>query len=266
LSRTLRRLENDLGAVLFERTNGGTHPTIIGQEFLEAARKIIDYAEAATSRVKARSRGESGRIAVGVHVSLSAGNLRATLLEQYQRFPDVKTNLMDGSSEHLISEIANSGIDIAFIINSESRWRGKSIAVWSERVVVAVPENHQLSGRDCIQWRDLRDQPLLLPYRGPGREFDRLLACNLRYGEACNVQRHDVSLDRLLTLVGAGMGILLALEGATGATYPGVVFRELHEGDGPLRMDFSAIWREDNGNPSLHRLLDILRERYPDLS
>ncbi|MCW6511981.1 LysR family transcriptional regulator [Lichenifustis flavocetrariae] len=37
LSRGLRALEFRLGAVLFERTNGGTRPTIEGQEFLEAA-------------------------------------------------------------------------------------------------------------------------------------------------------------------------------------------------------------------------------------
>ena len=62
LSRALRDLEHKLGATLFERTNGGTRPTIEGQEFLDASRRIVDETEAITARLKTRSRGESGRL------------------------------------------------------------------------------------------------------------------------------------------------------------------------------------------------------------
>jgi hypothetical protein len=58
LSRGLRNLEHQLGAILFERTNGGTRPTLAGEEFLDAARRIIKEAEAIAARVKMRSRGE----------------------------------------------------------------------------------------------------------------------------------------------------------------------------------------------------------------
>jgi DNA-binding transcriptional LysR family regulator len=74
LSRRLRALEYQLGAVLFERTNGGTRPTVAGQEFLDAALRIIGDTDTVVSRLKTRSRGESGRLTIGVHASLSAGN------------------------------------------------------------------------------------------------------------------------------------------------------------------------------------------------
>jgi Bacterial regulatory helix-turn-helix protein, lysR family len=45
-SRGLRDLEHQLGAILFERTNGGARPTLAGEEFLDAARRIIKEAEA----------------------------------------------------------------------------------------------------------------------------------------------------------------------------------------------------------------------------
>ncbi|WP_245573025.1 LysR family transcriptional regulator [Lichenihabitans psoromatis] len=78
LSRCLRSLENELGAVLFERTNGGTHPTVEGVEFIEVARRIVEEVETIRVRLRTSSRGESGRLAIGVHTSLSTGNLRAT--------------------------------------------------------------------------------------------------------------------------------------------------------------------------------------------
>jgi DNA-binding transcriptional LysR family regulator len=266
LSRRLRSLESMLGVQLFQRTNGGTRPTIEGLEFLDAARRIIDETETITARLKSRSRGESGRLTIGIHASLSAGNLRATLIEYRRRFPDVDAHLLDGSSDQLMADLSSSAADIAFVAEGHPRWDGRSLPVWSERVVVALPEEHPLSRREMIHWADLKTEVLLLPSRGPGPEFVKLLANKLGCQDGARLNRHEVSLDRLLTMVGAGWGILVALEGATGATYPGVTFREVHESDGPTRVSFWAYWRQTNSNPSLRPFLDMLRERYPDLS
>ena len=130
LSRRLRDLEHQVNATLFERTNGGTRPTIAGQEFLEAAQRIVEEVDGLVTRLKTRSRGESGHLAIGVHASLSAGNLRATLIEHRRRFPDVRTSFVDGTSDHLMSDLANAAIDVAFVAESDRRWNGKSLAVW----------------------------------------------------------------------------------------------------------------------------------------
>ena len=266
LSRGLRDLEGHLGAVLFERTNGGTRPTVEGEEFLEAARRIVEDTEAITRRLKTRARGESGHLTIGVHASLSAGNLRAALIEHRDRFPDVETRLVDGPSDHLIGDLASSTIDLAFVAEDIPRWNGRSLSVWSERVVIALPEGHPLSDREAVHWDDLKREPLVLPQRGHGPEFHRLLVRKLVSPDPHQLRHHDISLDRALTLVGAGWGVVLALEGDTGATHPGIVFREVHDAEGPTRMNFRAYWRGKNGNPSLRAFLDMLRERYPDFS
>ena len=266
LSRSLNGLEYQLGATLFERTNGGTRPTAVGQEFLDAARIIVDETDAITARLKTRSRGESGRLTIGVHASLSAGNLKATLVEYRRRFPGVDICLVDGSSDHLISKISSAAIDVAFVAEGNPRWHDKSLSVWSERLVVALPEDHPLSTWDALHWSDLRRETLLLPRRGPGPEFLTLLLSKVGCPDSSRLLCQDVGLDRLLTMVGLGWGVLLALEGATGAAYPGVIFREVGNAEGPTRLTFRAYWREMNSNPSLRPFLEILRERYPDLS
>ncbi len=128
------------------------------------------------------------------------------------------------------------------------------------------PTDHSLSSRLVVQWGELRNESLLLPQRGPGPEFLKLLVSKLGCSDPWRLLRHDVALDRFLALVSAGWGVLLALEGATGATYPGVTFREVHDAEGPTRMNFGAYWRQANRNPALCPVLDILRDRYPDLS
>src|SRR4051794_6028538 len=79
-----------------------------------------------------------------------------------------------------------------------------SLSVWSERVVVAVPEDHPLTRRHVVHGSELSNEALLLPQRGPGPEFLKLFVSKVRHSDPCRLLRHDVGLDRLLTLVGSG--------------------------------------------------------------
>lgn len=266
LSRRLRDLEYRLGAALFERTNGGTHPTIIGREFLETARGILEETDAAFARFKAMSSGQAGRLTIGVYVSLATGNLRATLAEYHRRFPDVGVHAVDGAHDRLLCDIITSTVDVAIMTTHYPGWDDRKLPLWSERVVAALPEGHPLARKPVIQWIDLAGQPLLVQQRGPGPEMLRLLASKLDPFGTQRLLHQDVSIDRLISLAGAGLGIYLMLEGSTGARYDGVVYREVHDHEGPTRFNFAAYWRESNKNPTLTHFLSILRERYPDLS
>jgi DNA-binding transcriptional LysR family regulator len=93
-----------------------------------------------------------------------------------------------------------------------------------------------------------------------------LLSIKLHDASPRHILHQDSGLDRLLGLVSAEHGALLMLEGGTGAHYDGVVYRKIHDDDGPARLNFAAYWREENNNPTLQPFLDMLRERYPDLS
>jgi hypothetical protein len=103
-----------------------------------------------------------------------------------------------------------------------------------------------------IHWADLEHERLLLPRQGPGPEFLELFVGEIGCSKSCRIRRHDVALDRLLTLVGAGWGILVALEGATGVNYSGVTFRDIAYARQcrafgltlPSLRDKDKMWRE----------------------
>ena len=266
LSRRLRDLEYRLGAILFERTNGGTRPTIAGQEFLETARRIIEETDTAFARLKTRCQGENGRLKIGIYASLSTGNLRAPLAEHHRLFPDVDVHTVGGGHERLLGDVAANAIDVAIMTACCPGWDDRKLALWSERVIVAMPAQHPIGDQGVVHWPELSNERILLPHRGPGPELEHLLTTKLHYFGAQRILYQDVCLDRLLSLVSTGYGILLVLEGATGARYDNVVYREVHDDDGPTRLNFTAYWRQANSNPTLVPFLDLLRERYPDLS
>ena len=267
LSRRLHEIERQLGVVVFERTNGGTRLTTVGLEFIASTRRILDDVDTELRRLRSRSRGELGLLTIGVHASPSAGNMHATLAEYHRRFPDVDVRTVDGSHDRLLCALAGNAVDVAIMTGRASNWDDRTLPLWSERVIVALPQQHPLAGNRRVQWTDLVNEKFLLPQQGPGPELEGLLVAKLHnaIGDQ-HIVHQDASLDRLLSLVSADYGALLMFEGATGVRHEGVVYREVWDEDGPTRVHFLAYWREANANPTLGSFLGMLRERYPDLS
>ncbi len=266
LSRRLRETEARLGVQLFERTNGGTRPTSAGREFLTAAQKILGETDAALRKLKSRTRGENGRLTIGIYASLTIGNMFATLVEHHRGFPDVEVHVVDGSHDQLLCSLANEGVDIAIMTTSRAGWGDRVLPLWSERIILALHARHPLAQKEAVRWGDLVGETILIPHNGPGPELERLLDSRLGDYGPQQVLRQESALDRLLSLVAAEYGALLMLEGGTGIRLDDVVYREICDDDGPTRLGFAAHWRQSNGNPTLAPFLSVLRRRYPDFS
>ena len=130
--------------------------------------------------------------------------------------------------------------------------------------MVAIPQAHPLAICARIRWQDIKAERFLLSRRHSGPEIhDELIARLAAAGDRPTIDNHDVSRECILNIVGAGRGISLLHEYGTGAKYPGVIYREVHGKDGPIRVDHVAYWSHTNDNPALRRLLSLLRERYP---
>ena len=266
LSRRVRAVEDAVGAPLFERTCGGTRPTTAGLELVEFARRLLEDTETVIRDLRRRSRGENGRLTIGVYASFATGNLRATLAEYQRRLPDVDIHTVDGSHSRLIAALERSAVDVAVMTMCQGKWHDRELQLWTERVIVALPERHPLAEQQYVNWAQLADERFILPLHGPGAELESLLAAKLNGEKPKRVLHQDTGLDRLLSLVGTGHGLLLMLEGGTGLKQDGVIFREVREGSEPTRLGFAAYWNDANENPTLGAFLNMLGERYPDLS
>src|SRR5262249_36111071 len=137
----------------------------------------------------------------------------------------------------------------------------KTLPLWSERILISLPQDHGLATREIVYWTDLRNETVLLSQYDPGRELEDLLVSKLVLPEdRPKIERHDVSRGIIKSLISMGMGISLAMESDIGASFAGLIYRELQDGTGPSRMGFYAHWRDDNENPTLKRFLNLLAE------
>ena len=264
LSRSVRLLEHLFGAVIFERSSGGVRATSSGRHILRMTRSILEQMDALAATTRANGRGETGRLVIGFCTSLTAGNLRATLLDFRKQFPHVELGTVERSRTRLATALRNGVIDLHIMTGETPPIDSKTMPLWSERILVLLPGDHPLATREVVYWTDLRNQSVLLSQYDPGRELEDLLNAKLiSPSDRPRIERHDVSRGVIKSLISMGLGISLVLESDIGANFSGLVYRELRDGTGPSRIGFSAVWRADNESPALQNFLKLLAERYP---
>jgi DNA-binding transcriptional LysR family regulator len=264
LSRCVRQLEERIALIVFERSSGGVRATQAGRDFLRMARSILEQMDTLVASAHSAGRGEGGRLAIGLYTSLAAGNLRATLIDYTQRFPQSEVGLIESSRMRLTTALRNGAIDVAIVTGDTPLLDSKITSLWSERVVVALPEGHRLADGETIYWTDLKGETLLIGRHDPGAEMQELLLAKLTSpGDRPKVIRHDASMGNIKSLVGAGFGISLVTESDVSSNFAGLIYREVRDGTGPSWVGYSAHWRADNDNAALANFLKILGERYP---
>lgn len=267
LSRSIRQLEHRIGVNVFERSGGGVKPTPAGRSVLRMARLILEQVDVLVATARSNGRGESGRLSIGFCTSISAGNLRATLTEFKHRYSRIELATVERSRTRLATALRNGTVDILIVTGEVPLPDNTVRPLWSERILVSLPETHALAAGQVVHWTDLRNETVLLSQHDPGRELEDLLVSKLLSpADRPTIERHDVSRGIIKSLISMKLGISLVLESDIGASFAGLVYRELRDGTGPTRVDFSAHWRADNENPALHGFLKLLAERYPLLA
>jgi DNA-binding transcriptional LysR family regulator len=264
LSRCVRQLEERIGMTVFERRSGGVRATQAGRDFLHTARSILEQMDTLMASAHSAGRGETGRLAIGFYTSLSAGNLRATVIDFAQRFPHIEVSMTESSRPRLTTALRNGGIDVAIVTGDTPLLDTRIMSLWSDRIVLALPEGHRLAHGETVYWTDLKGETLLISRRDPGPEIQELLLAKLALpGDRPKPVFHDASWGNIMSLVGAGFGVGLVRESDIGANFSGLIYRELRDGVGPSWVGYSAHWRTDNDNPALASFLRMLGERYP---
>ncbi|WP_341021132.1 LysR family transcriptional regulator [Brevundimonas diminuta] len=265
LSRRVTNLEHRLGIKLFERTTRGAVPTREGVPFLDSARRILSDIDTLLANARAIRNGDAGELTIGFCSPLTSGNLRLAIVEFQRRFSGVRLNGIEGDRRRLSHALQAGLADLAVVTGKIDEPGLNRRSLWSERVMVALPEGHELVARDRIYWTDLRDQSFVLSSQDPGPDLLDLLKAKLAEpGYQPEADTQQVSRENVIAMVSAGWFLTLVPESALGVTHSGIVLRDVHEATGQTRIDYGCYWRTDNKSPALRRFLNLIRERYPE--
>ena len=229
LSRTIKELEEDLGARLFFRTTRSTQLTRAGRLLLEHVPRVFMALEQARDSVKSAANGYHGQLRIALSDGVTPSRLPALLAQCREEDPEVEIRLFEVPLAQQIKGLHDDLYDAGFSMTDDV---GAGIVVtpaWEDELMAAVPARHPVLAYKQVPLEEVLHYPLVLGdpaiCEGHARQVDRILR---RHEQEPLIVQHVATFDLMMTLVSAGLALGLA-----GAAHiacsrePGVVARPL---------------------------------------
>lgn len=208
LSAQLKKLEDELGVTLFERTNKQILTTPIGEQLVAQAQTILR--EVATMRELAKHTHNplAGQFRLGIIPTLGPYLLPHILPAIKKHLPELELVLHEDKTWRILEELRNGKLD-AIILAIPVPSEGFVVKqLFNESFFVALPNKHPLAHKKELQLKDLSNENLLLLEDGHCLRDQALEICqsvNMRE----NTGFHATSLETLRQMVATGSGVTL---------------------------------------------------------
>jgi len=147
VSLALKRLEEDLGETLFDRTTKGGTLTDAGNTLLPLAQRMLDLRKQITDTFGALKGLQQGRLNIGANESVSEFLLPGVLLAYQQSHPAIRIQAYRQSSERIPAEVLERRLDVGFVSYDPMHPELVSEVILRDHMVLVVPPNHRLARR-----------------------------------------------------------------------------------------------------------------------
>jgi DNA-binding transcriptional LysR family regulator len=210
LSRAIKELEDDLGALLLARTRRSVALTPAGSVLLRDAATILQQVEETARRVRRTAAGEEGELRLGYIGPPTERFLGRALTEFRRRYPRVSISLQERTPERVWEMVANGRLEIGLTrpVLAEHALGLRTLPLRKEPLWGVFPRNHPLAQEREVHWRDLRDEPLIILARREGAGLYEAIsrACHAE-GFSPRLAYTPSLISTVLTYVEAGAGV-----------------------------------------------------------
>lgn len=208
LSGQIRKLEDYLGVILFERTSRTVQITPIGEEIVAKARQLIILSEEILDIAQTAKDPLSGSFKLGM-IATIAPFLSPLILPAIRRhLPNISLILVEGLTADLEKAVAMGDLDGAITATMPLASHLNDIPLYEEPFWIALPRSHKLASRRTINLSEIDHDELLLLADGHCLR-DQVLGVCQATKNASHANTRQTSLGTLLALVEAGDGVTL---------------------------------------------------------
>jgi LysR family hydrogen peroxide-inducible transcriptional activator len=259
LSTQLKKLEEELGVTLIERTNRQVLLTAVGERVVAQAQRVLREANQLSHIAEEYTDPFGGEFRLGVIPTVAPYLLPKILGPIRKNLPNLKTQLTEGQTAVISSMLRDGDLDaviLALPIDEENVVERK---LYTEPFYLAVSRVHELANKKKVTVEDLDDEQVLLLEDGHCLRDQALEVCN-SHNAVENTNFRATSLETLRQMVVADVGITLMPKLAVPAK-PAAGIRYIpFRGEVPHR-DIGLCWRKSSPRePLLEKLAEVLAD------
>jgi LysR family hydrogen peroxide-inducible transcriptional activator len=257
LSTQIKKLEDELGIQIFERTNKKVMPTELGEQVIASARRILKEQNAIKELAATAQNPFAGNLRLGAFPTLAPYLFPALIPLIREALPLVRLILVEEKTEPLLNQLRNGQMDCALMAMPIHDDFLDCEDLFEDEFLLAVPEGHPLADKPEVDQQELQGETLLLLEDGHCLRGQALQIC-----QAAGIdEEQDVratSLETLRQMVRAGTGITLmphlAVREETGIRY-------LPFARPAPRRKIGLVWRSTSARKALiAKLSELIRQ------
>jgi LysR family transcriptional regulator, hydrogen peroxide-inducible genes activator len=211
LSEQIARLEQGLGAPLFERLNRRIELTPLGEAILGRAQALLADAAALPEHFERAREGVRGPLRVGAIPTILPYFLAPLLNGFMTQYPDVDLHVREGTTAELVEQVLEGVLDVA-VLSLPVEGAGLVMKeLFRESLYLAVPEGHPLALAGKVHLRRVAEERLLILKDGHCLRDETLVLCARARARFAGQFEADQVLT-IFELTRAGFGVSIVPE------------------------------------------------------
>ncbi|MGH1439915.1 MAG: hydrogen peroxide-inducible genes activator [Cellvibrionaceae bacterium] len=263
LSVAVKKLEEELGVALFERSKTRVSPTPMGELIVTQAQKVLEQTSAIKDIASMGKDQLSSPLKVGAIFTIGPYLFPKFIPKLQEIAPKMPLYVEEGFTATLRQRLRKGDLDVIIVALPFTEADVVTQKLYEEPFVVSLPANHPLAANESIKAEQLADENVLL--LGPGHCFrDQILeACpNIQSASADNATAirtatEGSSLETLRHMVASGIGITILPESAATSRYENDALVTRPLADTQATRDVALAWRASFPR---HKAIDVLRD------
>lgn len=211
LSMQIRKLENTLGASLFDRSRQPVRPTELGRRIITQARLVLREAGRIQEVVEIAQGEMKGEYRLGAPRSIASWVLPSALRQFAEEHPDVHHTVRELSTEEILDALKRDRLDAALLSLPVPVDTVVERTLYYEPFLAYIPRSHPLYDAERLYLSDIQPGDILLPARTDPLRDDilHLFGENRPDASSGSVRWEGGSLDSIRRLAEEGLGIAL---------------------------------------------------------
>ena len=212
LSVAVKKLEDELGIVLFERHKHDLTVTPVGKKVVEQAQRVLEQAKTIKLLAEEGKDPLKGNLKLGVIYTISPYLLPKIIPKLHRSAPDLRLIIDEDFTSNLADKLRQGDLDM-IIVSTPFDIHGITTEIlYKEAFVVAMPKGHPLTKKKFIKMDDLAEETLLLLKSGNcfrDQVMEACPACKTDLFNKNSIQQtlEGSSIETIRQMVMAGSGI-----------------------------------------------------------
>ena len=259
LSFAVKKLEEELGVLLFERNRNEVSITPIGERVIEQAILAIEEANRVKEIAKQGNNQLAGALRLGVIYSVGPYLLPEIIPILRKTAPEMPLVVEENITSNLEGQLRNGVIDVAIIALPFDISGIKTLPLYEEEFVVVVPSSHQWAKRSAVDAIELADEKILLLNSGHCFSNQVLQACPKLSQKGEILQGN--SLDTIRNMVASNLGLTVLPASATISRYENPLIKVVPFSKPVPTRKIALAWRKSFGREqAIEALAQAIRQ------